>query len=887
MSDQKSTQPSHERAPQTDGLQADGQQAAAQGTDNASPAFGLHAALALVFVALALLSGGRVGLWEPWETKAAELGIALQQGAIGLFRPLLEDELLARGWLEPALLLLGAKLGGSELAFRMPFALLMGLALFVIGSAVSARFGKLRGVLALIFSAATPMIALSTTSLAGDATLIATTGVGAMLLASVAGRAGEESATAKADTSGRSSNTVWAAAGAALGFSFLTSGLLALGPLLIAAAIGAAATTRAVQNEERTTRGPAFWLGALLLATGLLAPLLAWKTAGADAALRWAAAGLLFDLPLAALLLGAPRSSFAALCEPRTLASFLAPLALLALPPLLMTWSAIGGDDTLRFILHHDLLSGQSEGRTTFDVLIRLAGFSSYPLTALLPLGAAWTFSRKGNAKPGEREQLYGGAFGLVLVGWMAASVAVIGVSANFSALQAMPVAIPIAVLGALALSDRDWVREMGKERASLYAATLASVMILVVMSKDVMGQFDEEAGRPGPRVIFEFLLHAGELPFPADYTFVNMRLLVALWALLFVALGALVVATALGSPSLAVGAWRERLNAMTTKRWLRAPLSAALRPVQWGLRVAERPRIPAFLLGAFALSLVLWNVLLVGRFVPDIAPHVSNRGLIDAWERYAEEGEPLYTAEIDLESAGYYLGEQEIAESFRLGTMLRGPFCNDEERVFAIMPTEELARTRHAILSYNDCEGRRDAFHVLYSESARYALVSNQLDEAAGERDDSVFATHVFSSIDDIPESAERFASPYTFDGDLRLVAASVEPDELSGSGEVMVRTWWEVRDRVNGEYEMFIHADTPRNRINGDHEPVFGMFPTRYWLEGDIVLDEYPLDVSRFGDRRGVYDVHVGFFRGDNRMSVSPAVAEDRVKIGTLTLR
>lgn len=883
MSDQKSTQPSHERAPQTDG-----QQAAAQGTEHASPAFALHAALALVFVALALLSGGRVGLWEPWETKAAELGIALQQGDIGLFRPLLEDELLARGWLEPALLLLGAKLGGSELAFRAPFALLMGLALFVIGSAVSARFGKLRGVLALIFSAATPMIALSTTSLAGDATLIATTGVGAMLLASVAQRAGDHPGIAKTEGSGRASNALWAATGAALGLSFLASGLLALGPLLIAAAVGAAATTRrATGGEEPGARGPAFWLGAILLASGLLVPLVAWKVADADAALRWAAAGLLFDLPLAALLFGAPRSSFAALCEPRVLATFLAPLALLALPPLLMTWSAIGGEDTLRFILHHDLLSGQTEGRTTFDVLIRLAGFSSYPLTALLPLGAAWAFSRKGNAQPGDREQLYGGAFGLVLVGWMAASVAVIGVSANFSALQAMPVAIPIAVLGALALSDRAWVREMGNERASLYAATLASVMILVVMSKDVMGQFDEEAGRPGPRVIFEFLLHAGELPFPADYVFVNMRLLVVLWALLFVALGALVVATALGSPALAVAAWRERLNAVTTRRWLRAPLSAALRPLQWGLRVAERPRVPAFLLGAFALSLVLWNVLLVGRFVPDIAPHVSNRGLTDAWERYADEGEPLYTAEIDLDSAGYYLGEQEIQESFRLGTMLRGPFCNDEERVFAIMPTEELARTRHAILSYADCEDRRDAFHVLYSESARYALVSNQLDEEAGERDDSVFANYVLSSVDDIPESAERFASPYTFDGDLRLVAASIEPDELSGSGEVMVRTWWEVRNRVNGEYEMFIHADTPRNRINGDHEPVFGMFPTRYWLEGDIVMDEFPLDVSRFGDRRGVYDVHVGFFRGDNRMSVSPAVAEDRVKIGTLTLR
>lgn len=84
----------------------------------------------------------------------------------------------------------------------------------------------------------------------------------------------------------------------------------------------------------------------------------------------------------------------------------------------------------------------------------------------------------------------------------------------------------------------------------------------------------------------------------------------------------------------------------------------------------------------------------------------------------------------------------------------------------------------------------------------------------------------------------------------------------------------------------QTFLHIASPGNRIHGDHDPVGGEFPTNFWLAGDIVKDEYKVTIDRYSSA-GVYAINMGFYRGSNRMKVSPRPAHDgqnRVTIGRI---
>ncbi len=88
--------------------------------------------------------------------------------------------------------------------------------------------------------------------------------------------------------------------------------------------------------------------------------------------------------------------------------------------------------------------------------------------------------------------------------------------------------------------------------------------------------------------------------------------------------------------------------------------------------------------------------------------------------------------------------------------------------------------------------------------------------------------------------------------------------------------------------EERVFVHVDGPCARINADHGPAGGRYPTTLWLAGDRVRDGYTVTVPWYCPR-GRYVVWVGFFHGDARMPVrdGPRDAADRVRAATLDLR
>ena len=85
-----------------------------------------------------------------------------------------------------------------------------------------------------------------------------------------------------------------------------------------------------------------------------------------------------------------------------------------------------------------------------------------------------------------------------------------------------------------------------------------------------------------------------------------------------------------------------------------------------------------------------------------------------------------------------------------------------------------------------------------------------------------------------------------------------------------------------------MFVHIEGHGLRLNGDHEPVGGEFPTRYWEDGDVVADRQELLVPT-NFRPGDYDIYVGWYKGSHRLSVrsGPGDGVDRVRAGVLAVR
>lgn len=87
---------------------------------------------------------------------------------------------------------------------------------------------------------------------------------------------------------------------------------------------------------------------------------------------------------------------------------------------------------------------------------------------------------------------------------------------------------------------------------------------------------------------------------------------------------------------------------------------------------------------------------------------------------------------------------------------------------------------------------------------------------------------------------------------------------------------------------WQIFIHTDGQGPRINGDHEPVGGKYPVRYWLPGDYVRDQYTISIPSTY-RAGIYTVYMGFFEGGDRMRLDGGNhdRDNRVVVARINVR
>ncbi|QQR88535.1 MAG: hypothetical protein IPJ88_09700 [Myxococcales bacterium] len=88
-----------------------------------------------------------------------------------------------------------------------------------------------------------------------------------------------------------------------------------------------------------------------------------------------------------------------------------------------------------------------------------------------------------------------------------------------------------------------------------------------------------------------------------------------------------------------------------------------------------------------------------------------------------------------------------------------------------------------------------------------------------------------------------------------------------------------------VPGNYQLFVHIDGHGQRLNGDHEPVEGLYPVRFWQQGDVIIDSQTLSTP-VNFRPGSYTMFLGFYSGPTRLKV-PGSDDDRLAAGQLPVR
>lgn len=131
----------------------------------------------------------------------------------------------------------------------------------------------------------------------------------------------------------------------------------------------------------------------------------------------------------------------------------------------------------------------------------------------------------------------------------------------------------------------------------------------------------------------------------------------------------------------------------------------------------------------------------------------------------------------------------------------------------------------------------------------------------------------------------------PARFDDAIEYLGFNLDSNNMSYvplGGSFKLTLHFRVLREVYGDHQIFIHVDGPCPRINGDHPPVGGRYPVRYWLPGDYIHDEFRVSIPSYC-RAGRYYVYMGFFQGDDRMRVSGGEhdRENRVVAAVVNVR
>jgi len=135
--------------------------------------------------------------------------------------------------------------------------------------------------------------------------------------------------------------------------------------------------------------------------------------------------------------------------------------------------------------------------------------------------------------------------------------------------------------------------------------------------------------------------------------------------------------------------------------------------------------------------------------------------------------------------------------------------------------------------------------------------------------------ASSVFASPDEAPALPRSLKPPVVFGdpaaGLVRLVGWSVNPFPPQRGQRAEIELHFDVLKEIPAGWKLFMHLQGPGGFMNLDHAVVGGAYPLARWKPGQRIVDRHTflLPANR---PPGAYLISVGFWRGVERLSLSP---------------
>jgi len=286
--------------------------------------------------------------------------------------------------------------------------------------------------------------------------------------------------------------------------------------------------------------------------------------------------------------------------------------------------------------------------------------------------------------------------------------------------------------------------------------------------------------------------------------------------------------------------------------------------------------------LGSRRVFPALGGGLAVGVFValsfqPALGQHFSPKPVYDAYTELTDgRPDPLASYKLPSTAAHHYTNAP-VEEITAQADLLR--FLRERGQRWAVIQADELAGLNRAY--------RRETGEHLYvadARSARLLLIAAQ--PIDGRPNQSFLETAVLR---DAPEPQHAVGANYEDRVEFVGYDLDLPAGDSVGAGQRFEVTWyWRALGNVPSGYQVFVHIDGDGLRLNGDHTPVDGQYPTKLWEKGDVIVDTQRLMVPA-NYPVGEYTMYVGLFSGSKRLEVKsgPNDGGNRVNAGTLRVR
>ncbi len=302
---------------------------------------------------------------------------------------------------------------------------------------------------------------------------------------------------------------------------------------------------------------------------------------------------------------------------------------------------------------------------------------------------------------------------------------------------------------------------------------------------------------------------------------------------------------------------------------WLGRPKSTLMRAM--GTRVAFVP------LAALCVALMATQM-----FIPALSEHLSPRGVWAVIRRERRGVEPVARfGGNQNDRATRYYANFEVRDLFSEPEAVEW-LTQRSPRHFMVVGADVFPSLNRAYRATMPQGSRRNIPVIDATNSNLYVAASDAGDRGSRNPLESLVLTR---DRDDRDTPGLRYHPHGRNDGNTFVREAAVFDNAIeylgfnldSGGqsyvavgGTFTITYHFHVIREVYGSHQIFVHVDGTCPRINGDHEPLGGRYPVRFWMNGDYIHDQHRITIPGYC-RAGRYSVNIGFFQGDDRMRVT----------------